>query len=163
MRPIILIIGVSGCGKSTIGKLLANKVDIPFFDGDDFHPQANIDKMSAGNALTDDDRKQWLIDLNQHAIKQSLINGGIIACSALKESYREILQKDLATHLKWVFLYGSQDLIQSRMESRANHFMPINLIQSQFETLEVPNYGLHIDIVDSPELIVNNIIKALHI
>jgi len=163
VRPIIFIIGVSGCGKSTIGKLLANKVDIPFFDGDDFHPQANIDKMSTGNALTDEDREQWLVDLNQHAIGQSHIKGAIIACSALKESYRKILQKEISAKVKWVFLNGSQDLIQLRMESRANHFMPVNLIQSQFETLEVPNYGLHMDIVDSPEVIVNNIVKELSI
>jgi len=163
MGLVIYVIGVSGCGKSTIGKLLSEKTTIPFFDGDDFHPQANIDKMSSGIALVDNDRKQWLIDLNQHAFDHSRLKGAVIACSALKESYREILRSNIESQVKWVFLDGSQELIQSRMASREDHFMPVNLIQSQFETLEVPNYGVHIDIVHSAEVIVNNIIKTLRI
>jgi len=159
MKHIIFVIGVSGCGKSTIGTRLSDATEIPFFDGDDFHPQSNIDKMTSGEALDDDDRKGWLISLNEHAIKHSKIDGAIIACSALKESYRDLLQNDIAKHVKWVFLEGSQKLIQSRLNARTDHFMPSNLLQSQFDTLEVPDYGLHLSIKNTTDILTKTIVK----
>jgi 6-phosphogluconate dehydrogenase len=163
MKQIIFIIGVSGSGKSTIGKLLSQKVSIPFFDGDDFHPKYNIDKMASGKALNDDDRKGWLNSLNQHAIKCNTLDGAIIACSALKESYRDILKTDIEGDVKWVFLKGNKSLIQSRIEARTGHFMSSSLLQSQFDALEIPNYGLHLDILETPEILITTIIKELNL
>ena len=113
------IMGVSGTGKSTIGKLLSNKLALPFYDGDDYHPKANIDKMAAGKPLNDDDRHDWLVQLNKIALKNKEL-GSIIACSSLKKKYRDILKKDL-THFCFIFLEGSFDLILSRMKKRKNH------------------------------------------
>ncbi len=115
--------------------------------------------MASAIPLTDEDRKDWLLSLNAHAIKHSNLNGAVIACSALKESYRKILKDSINYYVKWVFLKGSKELIQSRLETRANHFMPSKLLQSQFETLEIPNYGLHVDISESPDTLIKNIIK----
>lgn len=153
--------GVSGCGKSTIGRLLSEKLAIPFFDGDDYHPTSNIQKMSSGTPLTDDDRQQWLINLNQLAIEQSRLNGAIIACSALKESYRDILKTALEKNVRWVVLNGPEEVIQERMSSRKNHFMPSHLLRSQFETLETPTYGVHVNITNTIETMLNIILKEL--
>jgi len=162
MKHIIFIIGVSGCGKSTIGKLLSKTLDIPFFDGDNFHPQSNIDKMASGHSLNDDDRREWLISLNTLSKNQITNQGAIIACSALKESYRELLSDSIKKHTTWVHLEGSKELILERMKTR-DHFMPISLLDSQFETLEVPDYGLHLSIIDSPETIITSIIKQFNL
>ncbi|MBP0904925.1 NADP-dependent phosphogluconate dehydrogenase [Mariniflexile gromovii] len=154
--------GVSGCGKSTIGKLLSEKLNIPFFDGDDFHPQSNIDKMSSGMPLNDEDRYGWLVALNQLANKQLKNNSCIIVCSALKKSYREILSTDIQNQVKWVHLAGSFNQIFERLNNRANHFMSSDLLQSQFDTLESPKEALEINIGLKPEDIVERITKELH-
>jgi len=157
---IIYVMGVSGCGKSTIGKLIANELGIQFFDGDDFHPQANIEKMKSGQALNDDDRRPWLEAINTHAKNISLTGGAVIACSALKESYREKLSADIVENTIWVYLKGSFNLIQSRM-MRRSHFMPSSLLQSQFDTLQEPSNAIIVSIKDRPELVSANIIKQL--
>jgi len=141
--------------------MLSHKTGIPFFDGDDFHPQFNIDKMASGKPLNDHDRSGWLKNLNNLAQKQSNINGAIIACSALKESYRNTLKNNIEDNVNWVFLKGTEDIIQSRLESRTNHFMPKNLLKSQFEILEIPEYGLHLGISNTPETLINTIVKTL--
>lgn len=152
-NPIIYIMGVSGSGKSTIGKLLSSELNLPFFDGDDFHSESNILKMKSGHPLTDDDRKGWLETLHRLANTESSKNGAVIVSSALKESYRSILSKDIS-NLKWVYLKGSLKLIKERLESRDHQFMPPSLLQSQFEALEEPDYGIHLDISLQPEQIV---------
>ena len=154
-RPVaIFIMGVSGVGKSTIGKLLANELGIPFYDGDDYHPKENISKMNAGEALNDDDRRPWLQSLNALAKTELNKNSCVIACSSLKRSYRNILNKDIETEVKWVFLYGDFDLIKQRCEKR-QHFMPSSLLQSQFETLEEPIEAIKTAITFEPEEIVS--------
>ena len=157
---MIVILGVSGCGKTTVGKLLSKKLGKPFYDADDFHPQTNIDKMKNGIPLNDNDRIPWLKLLsNKMAAIEEKVEV-ILACSALKESYRQLLSEN-NNLITWVYLDGSFELIKERMYDRDNHFMKSQLLKSQFEVLEVPDYGLHIAITESPEEIVNTIISKL--
>lgn len=142
---IYVVMGVSGSGKSTVGKALAAHLELPFFDGDDFHPPENVAKMAAGNPLDDTDREGWLRRLNQLAVEH-LPKGAVIACSALKESYRGLLEAGLENRVEWVVLLGSYELIHKRMAARSGHYMPPALLKSQFEALEVPAYGIHLDI-----------------
>jgi len=158
---IIYIMGVSGSGKTTIGKKLSEKTKIPFFDGDDFHSPANKEKMHAGIPLTDEDRAGWLKKINDFVKEQSKKAGAIIGCSALKEKYRIELSEGITVPLYWIFLQGSYDLIKKRMEERKGHFMPPELLKSQFNTLEVPKDALVMDIAKDPGEIVNSIIEAI--
>jgi len=158
---IIFVMGVSGVGKSTIGNLLSKSLDIPFFDGDDYHPQSNILKMSKGEALNDSDRLGWLQTLNQLAIEELEKEGCVIVCSALKESYREILSTRIESNSKWVFLNGSFEQIKGRINNRKGHFMSSDLLQSQFDTLEEPKHAINIDISLTPKKIVEVISKEL--
>ena len=159
---IIIIIGVSGCGKTTIGQLLSQEIGLSFYDADDFHPQRNIEKMANNIPLTDDDRKSWLMDLSERIRQWCSSGGAILACSALKESYRTLLTSKI-NEVKFVYLSGSRELIKKRIENRRDHFMQLSLLESQFDTLEVPTYGLHITIDHSPEEIINCITSEFQI
>ncbi|XMO85319.1 decarboxylating NADP(+)-dependent phosphogluconate dehydrogenase [Algibacter sp. AS12] len=160
-NKVIYIMGVSGCGKSTIGKMLSKRLNIPFFDGDDFHPQSNIDKMSNGLPLNDADRLGWLQTLNELAKVELQKNSCVIVCSALKESYRTLLNKGVEAQTAWVYLVGSYNQILERLNKRENHFMDSNLLQSQFDTLENPSHALEINIGLTPEEIVDKITKEI--
>ena len=153
--------GVSGCGKSTIGELLSKKLNIPYFDGDDYHPESNILKMSKRQALNDDDRLEWLQTLNKLAIKQLKNDSCIIVCSALKKSYRDILNTNIERRSKWVFLHGSYEQITDRINKREGHFMNSDLLKSQFDILEQPENAIKIDISLTPNTIVEVIKKEL--
>tara|TARA_R110002072_G_scaffold172031_1_gene325783 strand:+ start:805 stop:2688 length:1884 start_codon:yes stop_codon:yes gene_type:complete len=159
LNNVIFIIGVSGCGKSTIGKLLAKELQIPFFDGDDFHPESNIKKMSQGNALNDDDRQGWLETLNSLAKEEIKKNSCVIVCSALKQKYRTILSNNIQNNSKWIYLSGTFNQILERLHSRSHHFMPAALLKSQFDILEEPKNAYKIDISLSPKKIINIIKK----
>ena len=151
--------GVSGSGKSTIGKMLADKLKWEFEDADDFHSQDSIKKMKRGIPLTEEDRNPWLQTI-QDAINQWLEEGKnvVLACSALKEDYREkfCYGQDQVT---LVYLQGSYEVIKQRLGNRKDHFMDENLLESQFETLEEPTEGIHVKITNSPETVVNEIIE----
>lgn len=156
---VYVIYGVSGCGKSTVAKLLSDKLALPFYDADDYHPQANIDKMTQGSPLNDNDRQPWLERLAK-LINDD--NGCVLACSALKEKYRKTLAKG-PNKIQWIHLEGEFDVIADRMKLRGKHFMKAEMLQSQFDTLEKAKYGVHIDIQNTPEKIVNNIIDKIKI
>lgn len=161
MTSIYIIMGVSGSGKSTIGQALSADTGLPFFDADDFHPEANVAKMAAGIPLNDDDRQPWLETLNA-LLKKQIQNseGAILACSALKASYRNTLEKDLDAPPFLVYLKGSPELISARMQARTGHFMPPALLASQFAALEEPQDALLVDIEHSIEQIVEDILTG---
>jgi len=158
---IIFVMGVSGSGKTTIGKLLSEKTNIPFFDADDFHSAANKEKMRIGRPLADEDRKEWLEKLNAIARDQMKTTGAVIACSALKEKYRKILSAAITIPVYWIFLSGDYELINQRMLERTNHFMPSSLLKSQFEILEIPENAVIINIAEEPARIVERIMNSL--
>ncbi len=149
--------GVSGSGKTTVGELLGQHLSIPFFDGDHFHPDENVEKMRQGIPLTDEDRVGWLSALNCKAREQD--NGAVFACSALKESYRALLISRLEKPVSWIYLKGNFGVIMERMEKRKDHFMPASLLHSQFETLEEPASGIEIDITLTPSQILKKIME----
>ena len=159
---IIIVCGVSGTGKSTLGQLLADELNLPFFDGDDFHPESNVQKMKNGFPLNDEDRQPWLELLATELALWESNRGAILACSALKESYREILASKCKGQIKWVILNGSKALLTQRLDSRKGHFFNPALLDSQLATLELPKYGWVIDIEPSPKEIVNAISTRLH-
>jgi len=145
----VVLMGVSGCGKTSVGTGLSEILGWHFYDGDDYHPQANIHKMSAGIPLTDEDRFPWLDGLHK-LIVRDLSEGRslIVACSALKADYRRILEGGRGDVL-FVFLEGSFELIYNRMQERSEHYMKAGMLRSQFDTLEQPEGALRISI-DQP-------------
>jgi carbohydrate kinase (thermoresistant glucokinase family) len=159
--PVIFIMGVSGSGKTTIGKKLSEKTGIPFFDADDFHSLYNREKMKKGQPLTDEDRQAWLLSLNKLAKEHTVKKGAIIACSALKEKYRDLLDNGISADIHWVFLKGGYDLILERMKVRKNHYMPPGLLQSQFDILELPANAIEIDIREDADKITSKLMSAL--
>ena len=152
--------GVSGCGKTTIGTLLSIETGIKFIDGDFYHSKKNKTKMKKGIPLDDLDRSFWLNKINSELInysKKSLI----LACSALKEEYRVELIKGIKQKVHWFFLNGDFKLINKRLENRKNHFMSNKLLKSQFDILEIPNYGIEINISKKREGIIKKILKYI--
>jgi gluconokinase len=160
---VIVLTGVSGAGKTTIGRLLARKLSVRFYEGDDYHSQAAIDKMASNIPLTDIDRQPWLAELQQ-LIKVHSRRGDtvIIACSALKQSYRDFLCQ-AGRDVRFVLLRGEYDLISKRLTQRKGHFAIQDLLASQFAILEEPAAGLVVDVVAPPREIVEKIRRRLRI
>jgi gluconokinase len=160
MFKTFLIMGVSGCGKSLIGKELAEALGGVFEDADDFHPPSNIEKMANGISLIDEDRWLWLQALRERIVLHRNSACYVLACSALKQSYRELLRgDDSAETLIFVYLKGTKELIRQRMEQR-EHFMPSSLLDSQFATLEEPRDAIVVDIELTPDQIVRAILDC---
>ncbi|SJL85041.1 Thermoresistant gluconokinase [Vibrio palustris] len=133
-----LFMGVSSCGKSSIGAEVAKRLDAKFIDGDDLHPKANILKMKSGQPLNDDDRSPWLERINDAAFSIEMKSEeGVIVCSALKRRYREQIRQG-NQKVTFIHLHGDFELVKQRMLERADHFMPVELLKSQFDTLEMP-------------------------
>ena len=150
---VVILMGVSGCGKTEVGKILAEMIGGSFFEGDEFHPPANIQKMSQSTPLDDTDRKVWLEALRVLIdIQLELPGYSVVACSALKADYRNLLGCN-DPRVKLVYLKGSQSLIKKRLEKRKGHYMKQSLLDSQFDTLEEPQNALVVDITATPECI----------
>ncbi|CAL9620171.1 gluconokinase [Streptomyces sp. NPDC090994] len=159
---VVVVMGVAGTGKTTIGPLLAARLGVPYAEGDDFHPPANIAKMTAGTPLDDDDRWPWLDAIGAWAHERAGL-GGAVSCSALKRSYRDRLRA-AAPGLVFVHLTGSRELIEDRMSHREGHFMPTALLDSQFATLQPlqpDEAGVAVDVSGSPEEIAERAVAAL--
>ena len=158
---VIILMGVSGCGKTTVGKLLSQEVGLPFFDADDFHPPENVQKMESGQPLNDVDRQPWLEILSDEITEWNQSGGAILACSALKEKYREILRKGEGD-VQFVYLKGSRNLIWDRIKKRSGHYMPPELLDSQFDVLEEPHRdAFKISVDQSPKKIVKRLTEML--
>lgn len=158
---VYVVMGVSGCGKTTVGQLLAEKIGVQFFDSDDYHPPANIHKMKSGIPLDDNDRKPWLNDLSEKIFSWSRNGGAVLACSALKQSYREILSARAGQSVLFIYLRGDRKLIEQRMKERKHHYMPVKLLESQLATLEEPVDAITVQIGVTPEKICNEILAQL--
>lgn len=157
LTDVILLIGVSGSGKTTVGRLLAGRLGWPFYDGDDFQPKVNLDKMEQGMPLNDRDRRPWLLAMHNLLAGLAANKGkAVLACSALKQDYRDLLVNGLEGY-KLVYLKGSFGLLEERLKSRQGHFFHPALLGSQFEILEEPDGALVVDVETAPEDIVKQI------
>ena len=156
----IIIMGVAGCGKTTIGSLVSKQTRSYFIEGDDFHSKENIKKMSSGIPLNDSDRMGWLKSIKNEISRQLKKNNVIIACSALKQIYRKNLQLDNSI---LVYLKISKKDAQNRLSERKDHFMPSSLVQSQFKILEEPSSALIYDATTNIDDIVNDICKKINL
>ncbi|MBN8633035.1 MAG: gluconokinase [Rhodobacterales bacterium] len=156
----IVIMGVSGSGKSSVGAALSNHLGIPYQDGDDLHPPANVEKMRAGVPLTDADRWPWLDRVAQVLATDAPV---IVGCSALRRGYRDRMRAGARGPVHFVHLWGSRDLIAARMATRSGHYMPLSLLDSQFATLEPPGpeEAITVDIAEPPDQMVKTILRQL--
>jgi len=156
---IFVVLGVSGSGKSTVGAKLAERLDVPFFDADDFHSPENVAKMAGGTALNDDDRKPWLNTLASLLSEHETSGGAVLACSSLKKAYRSVLESKLKAKAEFIYLRGSFETIRERLDQRSGHFMSNDLLKSQFQTLEEPTDAFVVDI----KMPVDDILKAIEV
>ena len=162
MSHLVVVMGVSGAGKSTVGGRIADALGLPFADADEFHPAANIAKMSSGQPLTDEDRWPWLAAIGAH-LAAHRGRGCVVTCSALKRAYRDALRQ-AAPDLRLVYLTGDPALVAARQAARQGHFMPPSLVASQFATLEAPapeEGAIILDVAETPEELAGTALAAL--
>ncbi|HEV7263534.1 MAG TPA: gluconokinase [Falsiroseomonas sp.] len=162
MTPLIVLMGVTGAGKSTVGTLIAGRLGLSFRDADEFHPPANIAKMSGGTPLTDHDRWPWLDAIGAHLAAHRGV-GCVVTCSALKRAYRDRL-REAAPDLRFIHLHGDVAIVAMRQAARQGHFMPASLVASQFATLEPPGPEervMVLDVAATPEALADAAIAAL--
>jgi carbohydrate kinase (thermoresistant glucokinase family) len=158
---IYIVMGVSGCGKSTIGKLLGEKLSLPFYDADDYHFPENIKKMSDGISLTDEDRKPWLTLLADNIKLWEVSGGAVLACSSLKQIYRNLLSSTTTGVVKFIYLKGDKALLHSRLTNRESHFMPESLLDSQLQALEPPVEAITVLIENSLDEMISKILQEV--
>jgi len=157
----VVVMGVSGCGKTTVGRLLARQLDLPFIEGDELHPPRNVALMAAGTPLTDEDRVGWLDAVATELARQPA--GAVASCSALRRRYRDQLRSRLPG-LRFVHLHGARKVLESRLSQRQGHYMPASLLDSQLQTLEPPaaeEQALELDITASPDALAQRAALAL--
>lgn len=157
---VLIIIGVTGAGKTTVGKLLAKKLGWKFHDADDYHPKENIEKMERGVSLTDEDRRPWLERLRRLIEEQT--GPAVLACSALKRSYRDYLRSG-NKDIRFIYLKGNKELIRKRLKERKGHFAGADILQGQFDALEEPEDAIIVDISADADSITDDIIRALNL
>jgi gluconokinase len=159
---IVVVMGVSGAGKSTVGKLLARALGWTFVEADDYHSAANIEKMRRGIPLDDEDRRPWL-EAIRHRLEDAGARGEnvVLACSALKHAYQHYLAQYTPESVRYVYLVGSEELLRERLGRRTGHFMNPALLHSQFEALEPPEGAIRVDVTPSPEMIAATIRRKL--
>jgi gluconokinase len=161
--PVFIVMGVAGTGKTTIGALLAGRLGWLYAEADDFHPQSNVDKMAAGQPLTDDDRRPWLAAIGRWIDERAEAGEpGVVSCSGLKRLYRDLLREG-HPQVRVVFLEGSRELIMRRLTARHGHFMRVEMLDSQFADLEPPQPDedvTEVSVEPSPNEIVDAILKA---
>ena len=156
-----MVMGVCGCGKTTVGRGLSAATGGPFIEGDDFHVEANVEKMRSGGALTDDDRAEWLRALRDRIADEIDRPGppAFVTCSALKQSYRDILSE--AGPVSFIYLRGDEAELPARMEAREDHYMPASLLESQLATLEEPTDAIVVDIAAGSEMLIEQLIGRI--
>jgi carbohydrate kinase (thermoresistant glucokinase family) len=159
---VIVVMGVTGVGKTTVGQLVAAQLGLPFYDADDFHPEENRRKMGAGTPLSERDRKPWLRELAQRIPGWEAAGGAVLACSALRAQHRKTLEQ-AGGKLAFVFLDAPPEVIRARLESRPGHYMPPSLLDSQLEALEAPaaEEALRVDADRPPEQVARAIVEGL--
>lgn len=160
-KMVYIVMGVSGSGKTTIGRMLAKMLAINFYDADDFHSQNNINKMKNFVPLNDEDRIPWLLDLSEHIAQWNRDKGAVLACSALKEKYRQVLSRDGKKKVAFIYLEGNKNIILERMKRRKEHFFPVGLLETQFNALEVPLDAIIAQIDKTPGEICTEIIDKV--
>lgn len=159
---VVILMGVSGTGKTTVGQLLATSLGWAFVEADDFHPPANVAKMQGGTPLDDDDRRPWLAALRDRIDAACTRSESVVmACSALKQQYRDELGEGCPGTVRFVYLTGSEQIIRDRLEAREGHFMDPALLRSQFDALEPPADAVRVDVGPSPEQIAADIRRRL--
>ncbi len=165
-RPLLVVMGVSGCGKTSVGVGLAQRLELPYLEADDYHPASNVDKMSRGIPLTDDDRWPWLQALSQAMANAADQSGGVVAtCSALKRKYRDKILQQVDRPLLFIFLDGDRDTLFARMQQRSDHYMPPSLLDSQLADLERPDADEPVatfSVDQSVDELVNEIVTRLN-
>ncbi len=160
---VIVLMGVSGSGKTTVGRLLSARLGWPFYDGDDFQPKENLAKMAQGLPLNDRDRRPWLLAMHNLLVGLSAGRGrAVVACSALKQDYRDLLMNGL-DDVRMVFLKGEYAILEQRLKHRQGHFFTVGMLSSQFEILEEPESALVVRVDNPPEAIVEHICKGLEL
>lgn len=157
--PVVVVMGVTGSGKTTIGRLLADELGVLFVDADDYHDDASIEKMRRGEPLDDADREPWLDRLN-HELRAHAATGIVLACSALKQSYRARLTDGVAK-VRFVLLTASRELLHDRIETRTDHFAPADLLRSQLATLESPDDAIVVDTSERPATVTARVVEQL--
>ncbi len=163
IASIVILMGVSGCGKTTIGKQLAGALRWPFYDGDDFQPNGNINKMAQGLPLNDRDRRPWLMAIRNLLIGIRAKQGrAVLACSALKQDYRDLLSDGLE-RVRWIYLKGEYAMLEDRLKRRQGHYFKAAMLGSQFEILEEPADALVVPVDSPPDSIIASIRKGLEL